>query len=387
MNSIRQLDRGLKQGRRSGAAAGEEGFMLLAVVVMVALVLIALSVAAPIVARQLRREKEVESQHRMEQYVRAIQLYQRTFPGQYPPSIKALENSNNVRFLRHVYVDPLTGKADYKLIHQGEQKTKIHVFFGQELAGLAASLGSAAGMQSGGGMGAPVGGATNVSSTNALNSGFGGATIGAGTSPTPTDASGGTNGSSSSNTNGTTGSDGTNGTGGSSGSGGTNGSAGNSGTNSTNGSNGSSGTNGTSGTGGSSGSSNSASAFGDGTLGVIVGVGTSKSGTSVTEPNGQTSYETWEFWYDPRIEMLKQAVNVTGGGMSSQSASSFGQNAVSGQPNSGGAGTNGSTGTSGFGSSSFGSSSFGSPGAGSNGMGSNGTTGSTNPNSSTPNPF
>ena len=128
--------------------------MLLAVVVMVALVLIALSVAAPVVARQLQREKEVESQHRMQQYVRAIQLYQRKFPGQYPASIKVLENTNNVRFLRHVYVDPLTGKADYKLIHLGEQKTKIHVFFGQELAGLAASLGSAAGMQSGGGVGA-----------------------------------------------------------------------------------------------------------------------------------------------------------------------------------------------------------------------------------------
>ncbi len=337
---------------------GEEGFMLLAVVVMVALVLIALSVAAPIVARQLRREKEVESQHRMEEYVRAIQLYQRTFPGQYPPSIKALENSNNVRFLRHVYVDPLTGKADYKLIHQGEQKTKIHVFFGQELDSMAANLGSAAGMQSGGGMGAPVGGgATNVSSTNALNSGFGGATIGAGagtsTPGTTTDASGGTSGSSGTDSaaSGTTGTTGTSGT---------------TGTNSTSGSSDSTGT----------------SALGDGTLGLIVGVGTSKSGTSITEPNAQTTYETWEFWYDPNIEMLKQGVNVTGGGMSSQSASSFGQNAVSGQPNSGGAGTNGSTGTSGFGSSSFGSSSFGSPSTGSSG-----TTGSTNPNSSTPNPF
>ena len=153
---------------------GEEGFMLLAVVVMVALLLIALSVAAPVVARQLQRDKEIESQHRMEQYVRAIQLYQRKFPGQYPASIKILENTNNIRFLRHVYVDPLTGKADYKLIHQGEQKTKIHVFFGQELDGLAASLGSAAGMQSGGGIGGVTGGSTNVTSTNALNSGFGG---------------------------------------------------------------------------------------------------------------------------------------------------------------------------------------------------------------------
>ena len=53
--------------------------MLLAVIVMVALVLIALAVAAPVVARDLRRDKEVESMHRAEQYVRAIRLYQRKF--------------------------------------------------------------------------------------------------------------------------------------------------------------------------------------------------------------------------------------------------------------------------------------------------------------------
>ena len=303
--------------------------MLLEVVVMVAILLIALSVAAPIVARQLQREKEIESQHRMEQYVRAVQLYQRKFTGQYPASIKVLENTNNVRFLRHVYVDPLTGKADYKLIHLGEQKTKIHVFFGQELGGLAASLGSAAGMQSGGGVapGGLAGGSTNVTSTNALNSGFGGATIGSGS------------GTSGLGTNGTSGTGGTTGT---------------------------SGTNGTSGTSGSSSSDSSI-----GSLGVIVGVGTAKSGTSITEPNAQTTYEAWEFWYDPRIEMLKQGVNVTGGGvaggapgsgMGSQSASSFGQNGVTGQPNSPTNGTPGATsGT--------------------------GTSGSTNPNSSVPNPF
>jgi type II secretory pathway pseudopilin PulG len=287
--------------------------MLLAVVVMVALVLIALAVAAPVVARQLQRDKEIESQHRMQQYVRAIQLYQRKFPGQYPASIKVLENSNNVRFLRHVYVDPLTGKADYKLIHLGEQRTKIHVFFGQELGGLAASLGSAAGMQSGGGIGGSAAtSATNVTSTNALNSGFGGATIG-GSSGTP-----GTSGSSST-------------------------------------------------------TSTSLDSLGSDSLGVIVGVGTSKSGMSITEPNAQKSYDAWEFWYDPRIEMLKQGVNVTGGGMTggapgagmgSQSASSFGQSATTGLSNSP---TNGN----GLGSSTLG--------------GSSGT--SSNPNSSVPNPF
>jgi type II secretory pathway pseudopilin PulG len=338
---------------QASPVAGEEGFMLLAVVVMVMLVIIALGVAAPVVARQLRRDKELESEHRMEQYVRAIQLYQRKFPGQYPASIKVLEGTNNIRFLRHVYIDPLTGKADYKLIHQGEQKTKIHVFFGQELEGLSASLGSAAGMTSAGGTGSTLGsgigsplggGATSVTSTNALNSGFGGATLGT-SDPSSTT---GTNG-----------------------------------------------TNGAAGIGASSSGTNGTSPLGDGSGGVIVGVGTAKSGDSISEPNGQTTYESWEFWYDPRIEMLKKAVSITGGGMSSQSASSFGQG-LNGQPNSGAQGPGGISGI---------NSPTGFPGStGSNGMngtnGSNGTSGTngtngtngsggttSNPNSSTPNPF
>ncbi|MGC9198860.1 MAG: type II secretion system protein [Acidobacteriaceae bacterium] len=309
----------------------EEGFMLLAAVVMVALLLIALSVAAPMVARQLQRDKEIESQHRMNEYVRAVQLYYRSF-GNYPPSIKALENNNNIRFLRKVYIDPLTGKADYRLIHQGEQRTKIHVFFGQDLDEVTANLGSAAGMQAGGGGGMAPGGPPSATPTNGSGSGPGG-------SPTGSDMGGSSFGSS---------------------------------TNAGSGS-------GTSGSAGSSGSSATDSSSDDldaDSLGVIVGVGTSMSGTSITQPNGQTSYEDWEFWYDPKIDMLKQAVNVTGGsGISSQSSSSFGQDAITGQSNSG---TNG--GSSLFGGSSSGSSSGSSP------FGSSGTNGanSNSPFSSSP---
>src|ERR1700684_2777891 len=139
-------------------SGGEDGYMLVAVVVMVALVLIALSVAAPVIAKDLRRQKEIESQHRAQQYVRAIRLYYRKFHN-YPASIDALKQTNNVRFLRQEYVDPLTGKSDWKLIHLGEQKTTVKGFFGQELGGIAAGgLGSAAGMNTG--VGTPVGGSS-----------------------------------------------------------------------------------------------------------------------------------------------------------------------------------------------------------------------------------
>jgi len=292
--------------------------MLLAVIVMVALVLLALAVATPVVARDLRRDKEVESVHRAEQYVRAIRLYQKDGCKctSYPPSMDALEKGTTMRFLRQKYVDPLTGKSDWRLIHQ--PKTTIKIPFGQELSGLAGgNLGSAAGMSSG--VGTPVGGGSSI----------GGATpaLGAGFSDSSSSGSGSSSGGSS--------------FGSSSGSGGS--SFGSSSSSSGTGTGSSSGTPGS-----SSGSSSDTGMFGDSSGGVIYGVGSSRSGTSILNPNQQTTYETWEFWYDPRIEKLyamaqpmggggigSQAATSTGG-MGSQSASSFGQNATSGQPNSGG---------------------------------------------------
>jgi type II secretory pathway pseudopilin PulG len=114
---------------------GEEGFMLLVAVVLIFLVLLALSVAAPKVAQALRRDREVEAIHRGNEYVRAIQLYYRKF-GRYPGNMDQLEKSNNIRFLRQKYEDPMTGKPDWRLIHVGEAKTTVKGFFGQPLAGL-----------------------------------------------------------------------------------------------------------------------------------------------------------------------------------------------------------------------------------------------------------
>ncbi len=270
--------------------------MLVAVVVMAALILVALAVAAPAIARDIRRDKEVESEHRANEYVRAIQLFYRKNKS-YPPSIKALENTNNIRYLRKQYVDPLTGKSDWKMIHQGEQQTKIHVFFGKELGEAVAGLGAGApNLGSAGSLAGTAGiTGTTVSSGTALSAGLTGATV---TSGTP----------------GTTGTTGTTGTAGS-----------------------------TTGSNSSSSNSSGTGMFGDSTGGIIVGVTTTRSGTSILNPNQQTTYDTWEFWYDPRIELLRQSVNITGGGISSQSASSFGKDAVSGQSNSGTSGTNGTS--------------------------------------------
>jgi hypothetical protein len=44
-----------------------------------------------------------------------------------------------------------------------------------------------------------------------------------------------------------------------------------------------------------------------------MGVGSSATGNSILVVNEQTSYETWEFLYDPRIEKLKAAAALNGG--------------------------------------------------------------------------
>ncbi len=78
--------------------------------------------------------------------------------GTYPGSIEQLEKTNNIRFLRQQYVDPMTGKADWRLIQVGEAKTTVKGFFGQPLAGLATGPGA--------GTGSPIG-SNNTGATGA----------------------------------------------------------------------------------------------------------------------------------------------------------------------------------------------------------------------------
>jgi len=113
-------------------AKSEEGFILLAVLFLVALILIALAVAAPTVAKSIQRDKEVELVHRGEEYKRAVKLYYKKF-GAYPTSIDQLVNTNNIRFLRKRYKDPITGKDDWRLIYFGQAKVPPMGLFGQPL--------------------------------------------------------------------------------------------------------------------------------------------------------------------------------------------------------------------------------------------------------------
>jgi type II secretory pathway pseudopilin PulG len=115
--------------------AGEDGYILVAVVFMLALLIIAMAVAVPVVRKSIQREQEYETFQRGKQYARAVRLYYKKF-GRYPPNIDALVMTNQIRFLRKKYVDPTTGKEEWKAIQFGQNKAPTAMgFFGQPLAG------------------------------------------------------------------------------------------------------------------------------------------------------------------------------------------------------------------------------------------------------------
>lgn len=119
----------------------------------VALLAIAATAVAPSISQQLRRDREEEMIHRGVQYSRAIRRYVKKF-GRYPTRLEELENTNNLRFLRKRYKDPINGQ-DFKLLHLGDVQT----VFGAGIAGATPAGGAVAGVPT-------LGGAATIASQN-----------------------------------------------------------------------------------------------------------------------------------------------------------------------------------------------------------------------------
>jgi hypothetical protein len=99
-------------------APHERGSALLIVFVFAAMVAILLYQEMPVAAFEAKRQKEQLLIDRGNEYAHAVKLFVRK-TGTYPASLDALENTNNMRFLRHRFVDPFTGKDDWRLLHAG----------------------------------------------------------------------------------------------------------------------------------------------------------------------------------------------------------------------------------------------------------------------------
>ena len=93
----------------------ERGYILLTLMLFVAILAIGAMAWIEKVDFQIKRDHEEELIHRGVQYSRAVRRYFKKF-GRYPTRIEELESSNNIRFLRKRYTDPITGK-DFKPLH------------------------------------------------------------------------------------------------------------------------------------------------------------------------------------------------------------------------------------------------------------------------------
>jgi type II secretory pathway pseudopilin PulG len=142
----------LKAESRSRAhQRGERGYVLLTLMLAVALIIIFAAAIVPTIKFQIERDREEEMIHRGVQYARAIRIYYKKF-GRYPTRLEDLESSNNLRFLRKRYKDPITGK-DFKLLHFGEVKLAFSGGIGGGTIPGANPIGSAGGASGTGGLG------------------------------------------------------------------------------------------------------------------------------------------------------------------------------------------------------------------------------------------
>jgi type II secretory pathway pseudopilin PulG len=264
----------------------EAGYVLLAVIFLTVLLLVSLAIAAPKIAVAIQRDKELETIHRGEQYKRAIKLYYQKF-GSYPTSVDQLVETNQMRFLRKRYTDPLTGKDDWKPVYFGQAHVRPLGFFGQPLmtAGLTgtASMYAAAASTTTDANGVPIaspdqsatGGSGGLSGSSGSSFGSPGSGFGSPSSGSPGSGFGSP-------------SSGSPGSGFGSPSGGSPTSAF-----------------------GSSGSGTSATTFGGG--GPIVGFTLPVDKPSLVEYKLQKRYNKWEFNYDPMEDQAQALSGLTNG--------------------------------------------------------------------------
>src|ERR1017187_5209021 len=136
--------RGINFRRRSR----DRGAMLLAVLFMMAMMVIVAMAIAPSFVQQMKRDREEEMIHRGTEYARAIKKFYKKF-GRYPANLEQLDNTNQIRFLRRRFKDPLSKDGQWKLLHYGD----IQVLTGGAMMGQqGAQLGAQVGWQ---GLGSP----------------------------------------------------------------------------------------------------------------------------------------------------------------------------------------------------------------------------------------
>ena len=100
----------------SPVSSKEAGYTLAVVMVFTSVLLVTLSGAVINWQKAMQREREEELIYRGKQFMRAVELWQRKFPATYPTTIDALLSTNNTRFLRKKWKDPITNSDEWRLL-------------------------------------------------------------------------------------------------------------------------------------------------------------------------------------------------------------------------------------------------------------------------------
>ncbi|MFZ1005289.1 MAG: hypothetical protein WAN65_00525 [Candidatus Sulfotelmatobacter sp.] len=150
----------------------ERGYVLLSLLLMVTLLVVGFAILLPTFTFQMKRDQEQELIHRGVQYSRAIRAYYKKF-GRYPTRLEDLDNTNNLRFLRKRYKDPINQK-DFKLLHLGEQGVTLAGGIAGGMIPGATPAGAMNGQNGSGLNGSGLGGGSSFNGSGFSGSGFNG---------------------------------------------------------------------------------------------------------------------------------------------------------------------------------------------------------------------
>lgn len=95
----------------------EAGYVLFGIAIGLVILGISMTAAVPLWQKVVQREREKELIFRGYQYMQAIELYQRKYPGAFPPNLDVLIDE---KFLRREYEDPFseTEEGSFRIIRQ-----------------------------------------------------------------------------------------------------------------------------------------------------------------------------------------------------------------------------------------------------------------------------